>query len=62
MADAEPQGQALTARVRPFSDPQRLRVVVVVTWPRDPADATADDVPAAPPVTIPGTDVGGEDG
>lgn len=36
VADAEPQGQTLIARVNPYADPQRLRVVVVVTWPRDP--------------------------
>ncbi|MDH3518773.1 MAG: rod shape-determining protein MreC [Acidimicrobiia bacterium] len=45
IADTSPQGQALTAAVRPFADPARLRVVVVITWPRDPAAATADDLP-----------------
>lgn len=62
VADAEPQGQALTAKVRPFADPQRLRVVVVVTWPRDPADAAADDVPATPPETTPDTEPAGDGG
>ncbi len=45
IADTNPQGQALTANVRPFADPARLRIVVVITWPRDPAAATADDLP-----------------
>lgn len=42
--DADPRGQALTAQVRPFADPQRLRAVVVVAWPPDPG-AASDPAP-----------------
>jgi len=42
---ARPQGQTLTAVVRPFTDTSRLEAVVVVAWPPDPAAAAADDVP-----------------
>lgn len=48
---AEPQGQALTARVRPYADPSRLRVVAVVAWPPDPVTAVEDDTPAASTTT-----------
>jgi rod shape-determining protein MreC len=41
---AAPQGTALTARVRPFSDPRRLEVVVVVAWPPDPTSVGEPDV------------------
>lgn len=41
--DAEPQGQALAARVRPYADPTSLTVVVVVAWP---TDASAAEEPA----------------
>lgn len=48
---AEPTGQTLTASVRPFSDPTRLRAIVVLTWPtdqlRDDADTTTT-VPIVP--------------
>lgn len=47
--DAKPQGTALTARVAPYGDPFRIRVVVVVAWPADPASAVAD----SPNVTTP---------
>lgn len=43
---ARPQGQTLTAVVRPFTDTSRLEAVVVIAWPPDPAAAAADDVPA----------------
>lgn len=36
----EPESAALTAQVRPFVDPAALRVVVVLTWPPDPASLT----------------------
>lgn len=49
--NSQPQGQTLIARVRPFADPARLRVVVVITWPRDPAAATADDLPTGSTTT-----------
>ena len=34
--NSAPQGTALTATVRPFADPRRLEVVVVIAWPPDP--------------------------
>ncbi|CAN5815969.1 hypothetical protein BH23ACT5_BH23ACT5_06040 [soil metagenome] len=37
---AEPVSTALTARVRPFVEPGRLRVVAVLAWPPDPTAAT----------------------
>lgn len=50
--DTEPSGQALTAQVRPFADPNRLRVVEVITWPTDQAqgedDGAATSVPDVP--------------
>lgn len=38
--DAEPVSTALTARVRPFVDPDRLTIVVVLAWPPDPTAGT----------------------
>ncbi len=37
---AEPVSTALTARVRPFVELDRLRVVIVLAWPPDPTAAT----------------------
>lgn len=37
---AQPQGTALRARVRPFSDPGRLDVVIVIAWPPDPTSVS----------------------
>lgn len=42
---SRPQGQTLTATVRPFTDTNRLEAVVVIAWPPDPAAAVADDIP-----------------
>ncbi|MEX2654640.1 MAG: rod shape-determining protein MreC [Acidimicrobiia bacterium] len=42
---SRPQGQTLTATVRPFTDTNRLEAVVVIAWPPDPAAAAADDAP-----------------
>lgn len=42
---AAPQGTALTARVRPFSDPRRLEVVAVIAWPPDPTSVGEPDGP-----------------
>jgi cell shape-determining protein MreC len=42
---SRPQGQTLTATVRPFTDTNRLEAVVVIAWPPDPAAAAADDTP-----------------
>ncbi len=46
----EPTGQALTARVRPFSEPTRLRNVIVITWPTDQLqeDQETSDIPVVP--------------
>lgn len=57
--DAEPQGQALTAGVVPYADPQRLRVVTVVTWPRDPASVASEELDGSTTTT---TTTVGEDG
>jgi rod shape-determining protein MreC len=35
--DAPLEGTAASGRVRPFTNPEQLRVVVVITWPVDPA-------------------------
>jgi len=51
VADAAPQGQALTAAVRPFADPGKLRVVAVVAWPTEVASAE-----------VAATEAGGGDG
>lgn len=34
---SRPQGQTLTATVRPFTETSRLEAVVVIAWPPDPA-------------------------
>ena len=41
--DAAPINGALTAQVRPFVDPNTLRLVVVLAWPPDPITAVTDD-------------------
>lgn len=48
---AQPQGQTLTAVVRPFTDTNRLEAVVVIAWPPDPAAAAADDIPGVTTTT-----------
>jgi rod shape-determining protein MreC len=55
VADADPRGQALTALVRPFAQPQRLRAVVVVAWPPDPGASGDSPAGAGPGPTIPGS-------
>jgi rod shape-determining protein MreC len=55
-----PQGQTLTARVRPFTDTNRLEAVIVIAWPPDPAAVAAGDgatVPSGEPV-VPAEDDG----
>jgi rod shape-determining protein MreC len=42
--DASPESTSLTTRVRPFVDPDTLRIVVVLAWPPDPIAATTDDI------------------
>lgn len=61
---AQPQGQTLTAVVRPFTDTNRLEAVIVVAWPPDPAAAAADDVSETVPTTLPpeSSDEAGSDG
>lgn len=41
--DANPQNGSLTAQVRPFVDPDTLRLVVVLAWPPDPISGVAGD-------------------
>jgi rod shape-determining protein MreC len=41
--DASPESTSLTTTVRPFVDPDTLRIVVVLAWPPDPIAATTDD-------------------
>lgn len=44
--DANPQNGSLTAQVRPFVDPDTLRLVVVLAWPPDPVSGvTRDTIP-----------------
>ena len=43
IADAAPQNGSLTTEVRPFVEPDALRVVVVLAWPPDPIAASGDD-------------------
>lgn len=40
---SRPQGQTLTARVRPFTETDRLEAVVVIAWPPDPAAVAGED-------------------
>lgn len=40
---SRPQGQTLTALVRPFTETDRLEAVVVVAWPPDPAAAAGEE-------------------
>jgi len=52
VADASPSGaDALTTGVRPFTNPDTLRVVVVLAWPPDPVAAIADEVEEATTTT-----------
>ena len=48
--NTDPTGQALTATVIPFTDPNRLRNVIVITWPTDQAPEGEDvsDIPVVP--------------
>lgn len=59
VANTDPSGQALTAAVRPFSDPTRLRAVLVLAWPTDQAPTDDGEVPV--PV-VPGGDLPPEAG
>lgn len=52
--DAAPVVDVLTTWVRPFVNPQTLRLVVVLAWPPDPITAITDPVPASTTTTVPG--------
>lgn len=43
LEDASPESTSLTTTVRPFVDPDTLRIVVVLAWPPDPISATTED-------------------
>lgn len=47
-ADAAPESTALTARVMPYTDPDSLRVVVVLAWPPDPTVTTTTTTTVPP--------------
>jgi rod shape-determining protein MreC len=58
LEDASPESTSLTTTVRPFVDPETLRLVVVLAWPPDPITAATDDVV---PVEETTTTTGGEE-
>ena len=58
LADASPESTSLTAVVRPFVDPETLRLVVVLAWPPDPITAATDDTLPEDETTT--TTLGGE--
>jgi len=58
LADASPESTSLTTTVRPFVDPETLRLVVVLAWPPDPITAATDDTVPAEETT---STTGGED-
>jgi len=43
LEDASPESTSLNTTVRPFVDPETLRLVVVLAWPPDPITAVTDD-------------------
>ncbi len=43
VADVAPATGSIVAQVRPFVDPETLRLVVVLAWPPDPISAATDD-------------------
>ena len=56
IADAAPTNDgALTTTVRPYSDPDTLRVVVVLAWPPDPVTAVTDVEVTSTTTTVPAT-------
>ncbi len=46
VSTVQPEGNAITARVEPFADFDRLDVVVVLAWPPDPEDAVGEPAPS----------------
>lgn len=49
--DAAPSVDVLTTWVRPYVNPQTLRLVVVLAWPPDPVTAVTDTLPAGSTTT-----------
>ena len=49
--DAAPAVDVLTTWVRPFVNPQTLRLVVVLAWPPDPVTAVTDSIPTSTTTT-----------
>jgi rod shape-determining protein MreC len=43
MVDAAPTADVLVTTVRPYVNPETLRLIVVLAWPPDPASVIADD-------------------
>ncbi|MGH8916352.1 MAG: rod shape-determining protein MreC [Acidimicrobiia bacterium] len=43
LEDASPESTSLSTTVRPFVDPEVLRLVVILAWPPDPVTAATDD-------------------
>ncbi|MGA7227425.1 MAG: rod shape-determining protein MreC [Acidimicrobiia bacterium] len=60
LEDASPETGSLTTSVRPFVDPESLRIVIVLAWPPDPLTAATDDVPPVDATTTTTTVVGQE--
>jgi rod shape-determining protein MreC len=59
IADAAPSNDgALSTRVTPFTDPDTLRVVVVLSWPPDPVTAITSDEEQETGTTTTSTTVG----
>ncbi len=52
--DAAPTVDGLTAMVRPYVNPDLLRLVVVLAWPPDPVRAAASPTTTTTSTTIPG--------
>lgn len=50
---SRPQGQTLTASVRPFTETDRLEAVVVIAWPPDPAAAAGEEPSTTTTTTLP---------
>ncbi len=62
VADERPRNGSLSGEVRPFVNPDTLRLVVVLAWPPDPVTAANDEpvvtttsIPAASSSTVPGS-------
>ncbi len=62
--DAAPTVDILTAQVKPYVDPELLRIVVVLAWPPDPVAAVLDEPTTTTTSTLPSTttSISGEEG